>query len=205
MPAKISEETVQLIQELYAQDLSTAEIAKIADVSKTTVYTHTKLKERGFASGTEYKLYLAQMNGFFSISESETYLVQERGFSTRTEYESNLVKTMGFASYADYKEHLAHEKGFASITEYHTYLAQERQQRPENKSLSNLINNRLKELNKTQLWLAGELGVTPQAVCKYAKGTSLPKANILSSIFYTLKVPYKTIDDLIELKESKVK
>src|SRR3989338_3726435 len=166
MAQKISEETVKLIESLYAQDISSQEIVQRTNVSKTTVYNNTKLKERGFSSGTEYKQYLSQKKGFDSINESEKYLAQERGFST--------------------------------ITEYHTYLAQERQQRPENKSLSNLINNRLKELNKTQLWLAGELGVTPQAVCKYAKGTSIPKNDILTNLFSVLKVSYNTIDDLIE-------
>ena len=90
------------------------------------------------------------------------------------------------------------EKGFASRTEYQEHLAKERQQRPENQGLSKLIKTRLKELGKNQSWLAGEIGITKQAVSLYVQGMSVPTDDLLEQLFSSLEVSYKTLDDLLE-------
>ncbi len=60
MSRKISDETKRLIKELYAENLSVAEITRRVSVSYTTVYGCTKVKKRGFVSYSEYAKHLAK-------------------------------------------------------------------------------------------------------------------------------------------------
>ncbi|MBS3123326.1 helix-turn-helix domain-containing protein [Candidatus Woesearchaeota archaeon] len=89
----LSQEKEQLIQDLYTQNLSLREIAQRADVSKSTVYNHTKLKERGFASHTEYKSYTVQKRGFASLTEYQNYLSKENKQKITHKLLSTLITT----------------------------------------------------------------------------------------------------------------
>lgn len=100
----------------------------------------------------------------------------------------------GFKSTSEYREHLANQKGFESLTDYYEHLAKKRKRRNNNKELSNLIKTRLEELDKTQLWLAEKIGVTPPCISYYVQGTIVPTENILRKLFSTLKITYKTLD-----------
>ncbi len=182
MPKKIPDETKQLMEELYAENLSVAEIARRTDVSYSTAYGYTKAKQRGFASRTEYKEHLAKQKGFASRTEYEEHLVKQRGFASRTEYEEHLVKQRGFASDYDYREH----------------LAKQRQQQPVNQELSHLIKDQLTKLGISQKRLAIELGITEGAISRYASGRTTPRKDLQPKLFEVLKLPYQTIDDLLE-------
>ncbi|MBS3123325.1 helix-turn-helix domain-containing protein [Candidatus Woesearchaeota archaeon] len=198
MAPKISEETVKLIEILYAQDLSPREIAQRAEVSRSTVYVHTKLKERGFLSKREYERHLAQEKGFASSGEYHSFLAQEQGFTSRTEYNGHLLLERGFTSKAEYEQYLAQQNGFLSLGDYQKKMAEKRQQRHLNKELSSLIVKRLAELGQTQKWLAEQLNLTKGTISKYINASLIPKQNLLGRLFQALEVPYKTIDDLLE-------
>ena len=60
MPKKLNDETIRKIEKLYQQGLNPAQIARATGVSYPTVYGYTLVKERGFASQTEYRDYLAK-------------------------------------------------------------------------------------------------------------------------------------------------
>ncbi len=123
---------------------------------------------------------------------------KQRGFMSSSDYQEHLVKQKGFASRMEYEEHLAKQRGFASRMEYEEHLAKQRQQQPINQLLSELIEQRLAELVKTQKWLAQQLGVTEGAVSRYLSGKTRPKKSLQENLFEILELPYQTLDDLVE-------
>lgn len=182
MQRKTPEDIVELIQNLYRQDLPVAEITRRTNIPYATVWGYTAAKKKGFASRTAYQEHLAK----------------QRGFASYGAYEEHLAKKKGFASRGAYQEDWAKKKGFASLTEYEKHLAKQRQQQPENRELSDLIKRRLREKCKNQTWLARKIGVTRQAVSLYAKGKIIPNEMSLRKLFLALEVNYQTIDDLVE-------
>ena len=182
MPRKISNETKQLIEELYAEGLPVVEIAKRVNVSYPTAYGYTKVKERGFASYLKYQEHLAK----------------ERGFASYSKYQEHWAKERGFASHSEYQKHSAKERGFASLGEYQDHLAKQRQQQPINQTLSDLIKTRLAELDRTQRWLAKQLGITEGAISRYISGRTTPRRSLQERLFETLELSYQTLDDLLD-------
>jgi transposase len=128
MPAKIPKETIELMQRLYNNDerLSTAEIAKRANVSFCTAYIYTLARKRGFASGKQYREHLARKKGFASLNEQVKHRLKKKGFASRRQYERHLLGKRGFASLGEYVQYLAKERGFASLNHYYRYLLEER-------------------------------------------------------------------------------
>jgi len=157
MSKKLSDGVIELIQGLYSQGLSVAEVSRRINVSYSTVYSHTRARQR---------------------------INPETG--------------QPFKSGNQYEDYLARQRGFASRGEYQRHQFREKQKRPENKTLSSLIRKRLRELDKSQRWLAKQLGITEGAVSRYVSGKNIPKKNLQPKLFETLDVPYKTIDDLLE-------
>ena len=182
MASKISNKTKQLIKKLHSEGLSNSEIAKRADISRTTVYSHTHLEERGFASPSEYKDYLARQKGFESDSE----------------YQQHLYQTKDFESHHEYRKHLAKKQGYKSISEYQKHLAKKRQRRPINKKLSELINARLNAIGQNKVWLAEQLGIRKVTAYDYASGKSIPNDDILIKLFMVLRISHITLDDLLD-------
>ena len=108
-----------------------------------------------------------------------------------------------FESKSRYLEYLAKQKTnpetgkkYASRNQYQECLARQRAKRPKNKALSNLIKERLDDLGKNQAWLAMKMGDTRPTVSRYIRGRSIPRD--LPRLFSSLKVPYKTLDDLLD-------
>lgn len=91
MARRISDETKQLIGDLYAQELPNEEIARIAGVSESSVYHYTRILERGFATPAEYDAYLANKRGFVSTTEYRNHLALEKGFASNSEYSGHMV------------------------------------------------------------------------------------------------------------------
>ena len=92
MPRKISEETKQLMEELYNKGLSVAEIARKVNVSYATVYGYTKVKQKGFASRTEYHEHLAKQKGFASYGEYRKYQAEQRQQKKSNQKLSGMIK-----------------------------------------------------------------------------------------------------------------
>jgi len=61
-----------------------------------------------------------------------------------------------------------------------------------------LINLRLRELGKSQRWLANELNINESAVSKYVRGKTTPKKSLQEKLFRIFDLPYNTLDDLLE-------
>ncbi|MBI2151196.1 hypothetical protein HYU21_00530, partial [Candidatus Woesearchaeota archaeon] len=114
------------------------------------------------------------------------------------EYEGHLLSERGFASKSEYELYLAERKGFLSLGDYQKKMAEKRQQKELNKELSRLIVTRLAELGQTQKWLAEQLNITKGTISKYINASLIPKQNLQERLFQLLKVPYKTIDDLLK-------
>ena len=182
MQRRTPNELVDIIQNLYSQHLSVAEVARRTDVHYSTVWGYTAAKKKGFASRGAYLEDLAKKKGFASYGA----------------YQEDLAKKKGFASYGAYQEDWAKKKGFASYGAYQEDLAKKRQQQPKNRELSDLITQRLKKMRKNQSWLAEQLGISRQVVSLYIKGSITPNGDSLKRLFSVIQVTHQTLNDLLE-------
>ncbi|MBW2993153.1 helix-turn-helix domain-containing protein [Candidatus Woesearchaeota archaeon] len=186
MAKKLSEEARKSIDDLYEKGLPVSDIADRTGISYPIIYSHTKLRERGFESCSEYKEHLAKKKGFESYHEYLEYLTIKNGFK----------------SVKEYQEHLAVKNGYDSFNDYNNQMAKQRQQRPENQMLGILIEWGLKKIGKNQTWLAEQLGTTRQTVSSYRNGKTFPKEPMLEKMCSVLDVPSSAQQSLLELKIS---
>jgi len=220
MGKRISEEVREEVERLYdkGKGLSSKEIARQTGASYSFVHGFVRAKKEGFASPEDYKKHLAKKEGFASVKKYKEHLARQRinpetGKLHASLYDYNKYRDTQrinpetgkpFASSRECNEYLARQrinpetgKPFASSTDYKKYQDKLGQERPENKKLACLIKRRLEELGKSQVWLSKKLGVKKQAVFRYIQGNS-PRSELLGKLFSVLKVPYKTLDDLLE-------
>jgi len=198
MLKRISDRVKRVVERLYAKGLSAVEIAMKSDVPYAAVHRYIKLRQKGFKSYSEYRGDLARQRGFKSLNEYEEYAARQKGFKSRTAYSRSLVKKRGFNSLNDYQEYLIIKRGFGSKSEYEEHLAKKRQQKAINQRLSDLIKRRLNKLGKTQRWLAKQLEITDSTISRYMQGRFIPQKSSQRRLFKMLKLPYKTLDDLVE-------
>src|SRR3989338_4807591 len=92
MPRKIPDETKRLMEELSAENLSVAEIARRADVSYATAYGYTKARQRGFASRSEYEKDLAKRRMLAPRNEYQEYLAKRRQQQSINQELSDLIR-----------------------------------------------------------------------------------------------------------------
>jgi len=85
MTKKIPYGTRQLISKLYAQGLPKAKIARLADVSLSTVYVYSGEQKSG-SSDISYQLSLAIKNGFGTVKEYKDHLAKKGGYGSYNEY-----------------------------------------------------------------------------------------------------------------------
>lgn len=213
MPKRISDVKKQLIYKLHNDNLTISEISKRVGVAYSTVRTYviikryglgnisdylkSLLKEKDFDSIYGYHRYLAEKNGFESVSEYNKHLAKKLGFESRQKYQIHLLKKRGFESAHEYKKYLAKKLGFESPYKYEMYNAENRQKKSENKKLSELIKNGLIDLKENQKWLVEQVGASRSSISAYSTGKTIPNEATLGKIFLALRVPYKTIDDLL--------
>ena len=179
-----------------------------------------------FESRNEYNDYLIRQRTnpetgklFASQNEYNDYHIRQRTnpetgklFESLTEYNdyhsrqrTNPETGKLFESLTEYDDYHIRQrtnpktrKLFASRTEYNDYHERQRTSRPENQELSDLIKKRLKELGRNQSWLAEEIEVTKQRVSQYVQGKSFPKEDVLQKLYSSLEVPYKTLEDFLD-------
>ncbi|HIJ04741.1 MAG TPA: helix-turn-helix transcriptional regulator [Nanoarchaeota archaeon] len=179
-----------------------------------------------FESRNEYNDYLIRQRTnpetgklFESRNEYKDYHIRQRTnpetgklFASENEYNDYLIRQRTnpetgklFASQNEYDDYHIRQrtnpktrKLFASRTEYNDYHERQRTSRPENQELSDLIKKRLKELGRNQSWLAEEIEVTKQRVSQYVQGKSFPKEDVLQKLYSSLEVPYKTLEDFLD-------
>ena len=85
MPSKIPYKTEQLIEKLYAKNLSVAEIARRTNVSFETAYGYTRVRQRinpetkqPFKSLTEYEVYRARQRQQQPVNQQSSDVVKQR-------------------------------------------------------------------------------------------------------------------------------
>src|SRR3989339_249982 len=179
-----------------------------------------------FASENEYNDYHIRQRTnpetgklFASENEYNDYLIRQRTnpetgklFASQNEYNDYHIRQRTnpetgklFESLTEYNDYHSRQrtnpetgKLFESLTEYDDYHIRQRTSRPENQELSDLIKKRLKELGRNQSWLAEEIEVTKQRVSQYVQGKSFPKEDVLQKLYSSLEVPYKTLEDFLD-------
>ncbi|MEK6897309.1 MAG: helix-turn-helix domain-containing protein [Nanoarchaeota archaeon] len=188
MVRKISDKKTQLIQKLYGEGLDVAEIARIVNVSYSTAYGYTKLKQR---------INPETGQAFESISQLMDYQARHR---------INPETKKAFASRSQLMDYRARQRinpetgqAFESRSQYQEHLYKQGQKRLENKKLSSLIKRGLEELKKNQSWLARKMGVSRESASMYTRGKSIPNKERLERLFSALDVPYRTLEDLLEV------
>ena len=202
------------IRILSKKGLSLEEIAEKTDLTIFTIkrynlvlkrgfesyYKYQKhlAKERGFKSVNEYEVHLAKKKGFKSVNEYQKHLAKERGFKSLHEYQKHLAKERGFKSDYEYQKHLAKRGGWKSLNDYRNYHEKEHQKQPRNKRFSKMIYNALEKLEKNQAWLAHEANLSRESISLYVQGKSFPIYIRLKKIFSILRLPYKTLEDLLK-------
>ena len=205
MDRRITDEDKERIRELMQKGLNASNIARELGLKYQTAYFYVKTFELRFPSLGEYFNYLAREKGFGSYSEYQEHLAKQRTnpetrekFKSITEYQKHLVKQRGYASFLEYQEEFAKRKSFSSISKYNRHMAEQRQQKPEYKELINLIKSKLKELGKSQNWLAKELCITKQAVSQYVHGESFPKEEIQEKLDRILLMSKDNLEGRVE-------
>jgi hypothetical protein len=140
---------------------------------------------------------LVRVSGFGSRDQYLTCWAQNKGFRSLHEFETELFRMA--------KEHLRSNRKIQawSIGDWETMLRQTRtfhlpnkpahQAPPAKTPIALLISQRLEELGKTQRWLAGELGVSRQAVHQYVLGGTIPR-----------KTLFPRLKEILDLKEDQV-
>src|SRR3989344_858600 len=212
MAKRLSAEIKEKITLLYdnGNGLDISKIAQQIGVSYQAIYSLTRIKQRTnpetgklFESRNEYNDYLIRQRTnpetgklFESRNEYNDYHIRQRTnpetgklFESQTEYNDYHIRQ---------RTNPKTRKLFASRTEYNDYHERQRTSRPENQELSDLIKKRLKELGRNQSWLAEEIEVTKQRVSQYVQGKSFPKEDVLQKLYSSLEVPYKTLEDFLD-------
>jgi len=199
MPRKISQEKIDQMRIMFDEGASAAEIAKALEIKYGTANSYTSAWKNGFDSPSEYKNHKAKERGFESHYAYQQHLAKEKGFKTWSKYQAWCAGKKGFKSHGDYLAHRAEERGYDSYYAYLKSKGAERQKRPLNQIFSAFITDLLTELDKSQRWLARQIGKSQPTVSGYASGMILPREDVQKKIFKVLGVPYKTLDDILAL------
>lgn len=187
---KVPEEKIILIEKLFNEGLSLEEIKRRTNVSYSTVYYYSRLKQRGFTSFIDYRNDQAQKRGFNSHYEYVKSLKRKRKKKTNIPQ-----KRKKFMSSIDYMKDVAKRQGFSSLNEYKNFLIKRRKKLLVNKELGILITKKLEEMGKKKSWLADQLGVSNNTIGSYISGATNPAFRLQKKFFELLELPYQTIDD----------
>ena len=99
------------------------------------------------------------------------------------------------------KEHLAKKRGFNSRCEYEEELAEKRSWRKKNKRFSRALKMFLSDNERSQSWLAEQLGVSHQLISLYIQGKLIPQEKILGRLLEVISSNGSTrigsLDDLV--------
>lgn len=228
---RLDKKQIADIKDLYFHKIMlVSDIARKLKIPYSTVYSYTKVIDRGFKSGqdhledlarkrgyesdADYRKHLILTNGYESVTDYHNQLAINKGFSSRTKYRDHLAKKNGFKdlnayhemlakkngfkSRYRYNEFLAIKNGFESYKDYTTFLDKQREQKQPYKELSDIIKTKLKELNKTQQWLASMLDVSKAAIYKYVSARAIPRKDIRRIMYRTLNIDGSNLESLIQ-------
>ena len=182
MLKRLSTKKIKSLQEQRHRGYSVTDIARKENLAPQKVYYHTDL--------IGYILNL----GCRSRRDHREDLVRQR-INPET---GNNYRSMN--EYNDYqaRQRINPKTGrkYASLREYDEYLAEKRKKT--NKKFSRFLLNRIEKLEKNQSWLAKKIKVTKATTSFYIQGKITPSDDLLKKMSVSLKVNYKTLEDLIE-------
>ena len=136
---KLDKKQIADIKDLYFHKIMlVSDIARKLKLPYSTVYSYTRVIDRGFKSGQDHLEYLARKRGYESdanyrkhlilisyesVTDYHNQLAINRGFSSRTKYRGYLAKKNGFKNLNSYHEMLVKKAGFKSRYRYNKFLA----------------------------------------------------------------------------------
>lgn len=197
MPPQIPEDVKRTIQKLYSAGTSVRSISLQTGVAYMTAYGYTRARERGFASLHEYKAYLVHKKRFKTVGEYNDSLARKNGFQSHGEYRRFLLSEAGFDTFQEYLRDLVQREGGSSYAERRQKFTEERQNRIRNREISDLISDRLEELDENQSWLAQQVGVCKAMASRYVHGKSIPKPLVLKKISKVLGISYDVFKEIL--------
>jgi len=205
MSKRLSESRIKSLQKQWRTGYSVPDIARKENLAPQKVYYHTSLPDHvlslGYTSRKDHREDLVRQrinpetgNNYRSMSEYNDYQARQRiNPETREKYKS-------LNEYNDYqaRQRINPETGkkYASLREYDEHFAEKRKKI--NKKFSRFLINRLEELEKNQSWLAKKIKVTRAATSFYIQGKITPSDDLLKKMSVSLRVDYKTLENLIE-------
>jgi hypothetical protein len=182
---------VKVLRACYDYGMKSMEISLAIGIGRSNIQAYFLAFERGYNSPYEYQKSRAKKKGFKSLYEYKK--------SYKVHFSKEYLKRKGFNSFYEYNEYLARKRGYGSKYDYDKVRQQKRKKLARNKALSWMIETRLRELDRSVRWLAGETGITLSRVDDYYRGYNLPKSGErLRKIFSALKVKYKSLDELLQ-------
>jgi len=205
MLKRLSTKKIKSLQEQRHRGYSVTDIARKENLAPQKVYYHTDLigyiLNLGCRSRRDHREDLVRQrinpetgNNYRSMNEYNDYQARQR---------INPKTGRKYASLREYNDYQARQRinpktgrKYASLREYDEYLAEKRKKT--NKKLGRFLINRLEELEKNQSWLAKKIKVTKATTSFYIQGKITPSDDLLKKMSVSLKVNYKTLEDLIE-------
>ena len=115
-----------------------------------------------------------------------------------TVYGNIRAEELGLQSYYEFGKYLAKKRGFISPHAYNKHIQRKRQRRLEYQEMSRMIRSGLMGIEQNQSWLAERIGRTKQAVSLYVQAKCVPDDETFKKICSALKLPYETLDDLLQ-------
>ena len=152
------------------------------------------MPKNGYDSQLELQ---ASQNGFSSTQDYLDHLTQ-KGKEADSKYKKHLLR---IHNRREYKKLLAEEKGYISDYAYKKRCLEQRTQRKENRELSDLIKTQLKQLGKTKIWLAREVGISKVMVHNYCSGRNMPSPHRMKQLFEILQLPYTCLEQILNSTE----
>lgn len=188
---KLSDEQKQDITELYKQGVTVYGIVKQMNLPYSAVYTHTRLKERGFDSVTDYLKFLAKEKSYKNPHEYHKALLIENYKQTPHERKEFLAKQAGHKSKYDREKFWASEKG-TTLSE----IVKERtnKRKKGNKEITDLVKKRLEELDITRKELAQKLEVNSSTMYNYVQGRIKIPKKLLPELAKTIDINYSELE-----------
>lgn len=189
--AELSKEQEQKIDNLYEQGITVYRIVKQMNLPYSTVYTRTRLKERGFKGVTNYLKFRAKKKGYKNPHEYHKALLKKNYKQTPHERKVFLAEQAGFKSRYERLKSQALKKG----TTLKNVLKEGRNRRKKrNKEISDLVKKRLEELDITGRELAQKLETNPHTTYNYVRGIIKIPKKLLPKLAKAIDINYSELE-----------
>lgn len=120
---RLYQKQVAAIKDLYFHKIMlVSDIAKKLKLPYSTVYSYTRVIDRGFKSRKDHLDFLARKRGYESDADYRKHLILT-SYESVTDYHNQHAISRGFSSCTDYKNYLARKNNFKNLSAYQEMLA----------------------------------------------------------------------------------